>query len=70
MPLKTSDEKQDLILKVFDYFEAESMIFRKIVPVVIIYDPVLLRFLPKSCPLGLYVKYLYHMWICAEGVSS
>jgi len=24
MPLKTSDEKQDLILKVFDYFEAES----------------------------------------------
>ena len=45
------------------------MIFRKIVPVVIIYDPVLLRFLPKSCPLGLYVKYLYHMWICAEGVS-
>ena len=23
MPLKTSDEKQDLILKVFDYFEAE-----------------------------------------------
>jgi hypothetical protein len=24
MPLKTSDEKQDLILKVFDYFETES----------------------------------------------
>jgi hypothetical protein len=24
MPLKTSDEKQDSILKVFDYFEAES----------------------------------------------
>ena len=24
MPLKTSDEKQNLILKVFDYFEAES----------------------------------------------
>ena len=24
MPLKTSEEKQDLILKVFDYFEAES----------------------------------------------
>ena len=24
MPLKTSDEKQDLILKVLDYFEAES----------------------------------------------
>ena len=24
MPLKTSDEKQDLILKVFDYFEVES----------------------------------------------
>jgi hypothetical protein len=24
MPLKASDEKQDLILKVFDYFEAES----------------------------------------------
>jgi hypothetical protein len=24
MPLKTSDEKQDLILKVFDYFEAKS----------------------------------------------
>jgi hypothetical protein len=24
MPLKTSDEKQDLILKMFDYFEAES----------------------------------------------
>ena len=24
MPLKTSDVKQDLILKVFDYFEAES----------------------------------------------
>jgi hypothetical protein len=24
MPLKTPDEKQDLILKVFDYFEAES----------------------------------------------
>ena len=24
MPLKTSDEKPDLILKVFDYFEAES----------------------------------------------
>jgi hypothetical protein len=24
VPLKTSDEKQDLILKVFDYFEAES----------------------------------------------
>jgi hypothetical protein len=24
MPLKTSDEKQDLILKVFDYFEAET----------------------------------------------
>jgi hypothetical protein len=24
MPLKTSDEKQDLTLKVFDYFEAES----------------------------------------------
>jgi hypothetical protein len=24
MPLKTSDEKQDLILKVFDYFKAES----------------------------------------------
>jgi hypothetical protein len=23
MPLTTSDEKQDLILKVFDYFEAE-----------------------------------------------
>ena len=24
MPFKTSDEKQDLILKVFDFFEAES----------------------------------------------
>jgi hypothetical protein len=24
MPLKTSDEKQDLILKVFDYFEANQ----------------------------------------------
>jgi hypothetical protein len=24
MPLKTSDEKQDLILNVFDYFEAKS----------------------------------------------
>ena len=24
MPFKTSDEKQDLILKVIDYFEAES----------------------------------------------
>jgi hypothetical protein len=24
MSLKTSDEKQDLILKVFDYFETES----------------------------------------------
>jgi hypothetical protein len=24
MPVKTSDEKQDSILKVFDYFEAES----------------------------------------------
>jgi hypothetical protein len=24
MPLKTSDEKQDLKLKVFDYFETES----------------------------------------------
>ena len=28
MPLKTSDEKQDLILKVFDYFEAESKLSR------------------------------------------
>jgi hypothetical protein len=28
MPLKTSDEKQDLILKVFDYFEAESKLVK------------------------------------------
>jgi hypothetical protein len=28
-----------------------------------------LHYFSKSCPLGLYVKYLYQMWICAEGVS-
>jgi hypothetical protein len=27
------------------------------------------HYFPISCPLGLYVKYLYQMWICAEGVS-
>ena len=27
------------------------------------------NYFPKGCPLGLYVKYLYQMWICAEGVS-
>jgi hypothetical protein len=27
------------------------------------------HYFQKSCPLGLYVKYLYQMWICAEGVS-
>jgi hypothetical protein len=27
------------------------------------------HYFQTSCPLGLYVKYLYQMWICAERVS-
>jgi hypothetical protein len=61
MPLKTSDEKQDLILKVFDYFEAESKLN---VVFFYLYFIFFLLYLKK-----IYINYLFFL-LCLNNIHK